>query len=99
MGKKHFFSAHTDFKSGFFCKFFLIIGCVLFILYALETVSHLLQLSDDVVGIMLAFAILFLGLGLISYFFSCQFAKLSRIADDVENDESLLDDEEITEKL
>jgi len=99
MGKKHFFSAHTDFKSGFFCKFFLIIGCVLFILYALETVAHLLQLSDDVVGIMLAFAILFLGLGLISYFFSCQFAKLSRIADDVENDESLLDDEEITEKL
>lgn len=97
MGKKHFFSAHTDFKSGFFCKFFLIIGCVFFILYALEAVVHLLQLNDDVVGIILAFAILFLGLGLISYFFSCQFAKLSRIADEVENDESLLDDEEITE--
>ncbi|PNX49100.1 MAG: hypothetical protein BV459_00815 [Thermoplasmata archaeon M11B2D] len=97
MGKKHFFSAHTDFKSGFFCKFFLIIGCVFFILYTLEAVVHLLQLNDDVVGIILAFAILFLGLGLISYFFSCQFAKLSRIADEVENDESLLDDEEITE--
>lgn len=97
MGKKHFFSAHTDFKSGFFCKFFLIIGCVFFILYALEAVVHLLQLNDEVVGIILAFAILFLGLGLISYFFSCQFAKLSRIADEVENDESLLDDEEITE--
>lgn len=97
MGKKHFFSAHTDFKSGFFCKFFLIIGRVFFILYALEAVVHLLQLNDEVVGIILAFAILFLGLGLISYFFSCQFAKLSRIADEVENDESLLDDEEITE--
>ncbi|KYK22461.1 hypothetical protein AYK25_07240 [Thermoplasmatales archaeon SM1-50] len=97
MGKKHFFSAHNDFKTGFLCKFFIIIGCIIFIMYAVEAILHPLQLDEDVIGILLAFAILFIGLGLILYFFSCQFAKLSRIAEEVENDESLLDDEESTE--
>jgi uncharacterized membrane protein len=98
MGKKHFFSAHSDFKTGFFCKFFITVGCILFIIYALEGLAHLLQLDDEAVGIILAFAILFLGLGVISYFFSCQFAKLSKIAEEVEQDESLLDEEETTEE-
>ena len=98
MGKKHFFSAHSDFKTGFFCKFFLILGGVLLILYLIETLLHPFRFNDDVSGTILGFAILFLGLGLISYFFSCQFAKLSRIAEEVENDESLLDDEELTKQ-
>lgn len=95
MGKKHFFSAHSDLKTGVLCRFFLIIGCILFIIYALETLLHLLSVNEDVNGIILAFSILFLGLGLIAYFFSCQFAKLSKIADEVEHDETLLDEEEI----
>lgn len=94
MGKKHFFSAHSDLKTGALCKVFLVIGCILFIIYALEILVHFLQLSEDTNGILLAFAILFLGLGLISYFFSCQFAKLSKIADEIENDETLLDEED-----
>jgi hypothetical protein len=98
MGKKHFFSAHSDFKTGFFCKFFITIGCILFIIYALEGLAHLLQLNDEAAGTILAFAILSLGLGLISYFFSCQFAKLSKIAEDIEKDESLLDEEEPPEE-
>lgn len=97
MVKKHIFSAHTDLKTGFLCKFFLILGFLLILLYLVEFFAHPLQLSDDANGTILAFAILFIGLGLISYFFSCQFAKLSKIAKDVENDESLLDIEETDE--
>lgn len=98
MVKKHFFSAHNDLKTGFFCKFFLILGCPLLIIYVVEILVHPLKLNDDVTGTILAFAILFFGLGLISYFFACQFAKLSNIAKEVENDESLMDTEETTEE-
>jgi len=98
MVKKHIFSAHNDLKTGFFCKFFLILGCILFIIYVIEMLGHPLKLSDDVIGTILAFVILFLGLGLISYFFACQFAKLSKIAEEVENDETLMDTEETNER-
>ncbi|MBN2599011.1 MAG: hypothetical protein JXA75_00615 [Candidatus Thermoplasmatota archaeon] len=98
MAKKHMFSAHNDFKTGFFCKFFLVLGCIFFILYALETIVHPLNLHQDTTGTLLAFAILFIGLGLISYFFSCQFAKLSKIAEEVEQDESLIDSEDPVEE-
>ena len=98
MVKKHIFSAHNDLKTGFFCKFFLILGCIFIFLYVVEIVAHLLNLSDDTTGTILAFSILFVGLGLISYFFSCQFAKLSKIAEEVENDESLMDLEEPDEE-
>jgi len=98
MVKKHLFSAHNDLKTGFFCKFFLALGCILIILYLVETLLHPVGLSDSVTGTILAFAILSLGLGLILYFFSCQFAKLSKIAEEVENDESLIDKEETKEQ-
>jgi hypothetical protein len=98
MVKKHIFSAHNDLKTGLFCKFFLILGCVFLILYIVEVVAHPLNLSNDATGSILAFTILFIGLGLISYFFSCQFAKLSKIAEEVEKDESLLDTEETNEE-
>jgi len=98
MVKKHIFSAHNDLKTGFFCKFFLILGCIFIFIYVVEIVAHPLNLSDDMTGTILAFSILFVGLGLISYFFSCQFAKLSKIAEEVENDESLMDLEEIDEE-
>jgi hypothetical protein len=61
-------------------------------------VAHPLNLSDDTTGTILAFSILCIGLGLISYFFSCQFAKLSKIAEEIENDESLMDTEEPDEE-
>jgi hypothetical protein len=98
MAKKHLFSAHNDLKTGFFCKFFLVLGCTLFIIYAVEILSHLIGLNDGVTGTILAFAILCLGLGLILYFFSCQFTKLSKIAEEVEQDESLVDEEETKEQ-
>ncbi len=98
MVKKHIFSAHNDLKTGFFSKFFLILGGILFILYIVESLAHPLKLSTDVNGTILAFVILCVGLGLISYFFSCQFSKLSKIAEEIENDESLMDTEETSEE-
>jgi Zn-dependent protease with chaperone function len=99
MAKKHFFSAHNDFKTGFFCKVFLIIGCILFIIYLIETLLHPIGLSDDGIGTILAFAILGLGFGLILYFFSRQFTKLSQIAEEIEQNESLVDEEETKEQV
>jgi hypothetical protein len=98
MVKKHIFSAHNDLKTGFFSKFFLLLGCILLILYIIEALFHPLKLSNDMTGTILAFAILCVGLGLISYFFSCQFSKLSKIAEEIENDESLMDTEETNEE-
>jgi Zn-dependent protease with chaperone function len=98
MVKKHLFSVHNDLKTGFFCKFFLALGCILFIIYLIETLLRPVRLSDGVTGTILAFAILSLGFGLILYFFSRQFAKLSQIAEEVENDESLIDKEETKEQ-
>jgi uncharacterized membrane protein len=97
MVKKHFFSVHSDLKSGFFSKFFLLIGSFLLIFYLIEGLAHPLNLNTDTNGTILAFAILGIGLGLISYFFSCQFSKLSKIAEDIENDESLMEMEETKE--
>ena len=97
MVKKHFFSAHNDLKTGFSCKFFLILGGILLLLYVVEALLHPFGLDSNATGIILAFAILSLGLGAIMYFFSCQFSKLSDIADEIEHDETLLDEEETKE--
>jgi drug/metabolite transporter (DMT)-like permease len=94
MVKKHLFSVHSDLKTGFFCRFFLILGCILFIIFLVQTFFHPLALGEDGTGAILAFAILCLGVGIILYFFTCQFAKLSRIAQEIESDETLMEDEE-----
>ncbi|VVB61556.1 Uncharacterised protein [uncultured archaeon] len=97
MAKKHIFSAHNDFKTEFFYKFFLIIGGILLIIYLIEIILHPIGLNDATIGTILAFVILCLGLGLMLYFFSRQFTKLSQIADEVEQNESLDDEEETKE--
>ena len=95
--KKHLFSAHNDLKTWFLCKSFLAIGFVLLIIYVLQIAFHFLPIDSNTEGALLGFAILFIGIGLISYFFSCQFAKLSSIADEIENDETLMDEEPVKE--
>jgi hypothetical protein len=96
--KKHVFSAHSNMKTWLLCKIFLVIGAVQLIIYILQIAFHFLPIDDsNTEGALLGFAILFLGLGLISYFFSCQFAKLSNIAEEIENDETLTDEEPIKE--
>jgi len=98
MAKKHVFSAHSDLKTGFLCRFFLILGGILLVIYLILVFLHPIDLSEESTGAILAFGILLLGIGVILYFFSCQFAKLSEIAKDVESDESLKEEEEEEKK-
>ena len=87
MFKKRNISVYSDFKTGFFCKFFVIIGAILLIFYILQKAISLLDISENTLGIILAFAILSLGLGFILYFLSCQFAKLAKIAEEIEKED------------
>lgn len=75
-------TVHSDFKTGILCKLFIILG-IIFIISAL-----VLRFGNLVAATLyeaiLAFGILFVGLGVILYFFHCQFKKLSDIADELE---------------
>ena len=86
MLKKRNISVYSDFKTGFFCKFFLFLGLILLIFYIIQWVIPLIAINENILGIILAFSILFLGIGIIVYFFNCQFAKLAEIANEVERE-------------
>jgi len=103
MFKKRYFSAHSDFKTGIFCKFSIFLGVLLIIIALFFIISGYL-IGEGSAGILgqiydfsnttipnsiLAFSIIFLAIGVILYFFHCQFAKLAKIADEIEKaDES-----------
>ncbi len=91
MFKKRNISVYSDLKTGFFCKFLLILGIVLLIFYIIQKTISLVDISENTLGIILAFAILSLGLGFILYFLSRQFAKLAEIAKEIENEDSAED--------
>jgi len=103
MFKIRYFSAHSDFKTGKFCKFSIFIGVLLLIIALFFIISGYLigEGSSGILGqiyylststipySILAFSIIFLATGVILYFFYCQFAKLAKIADEIEKvDES-----------
>ena len=103
MFKERRFSAHEDFRTGIFCKFSLFLGFFLLLFYVflkiislfigqndtgfLQTIYNLSQSS--VADSIIAFSIVFLGVGFILYFFHLQFVKLSKIADEIENEEEI----------
>jgi hypothetical protein len=103
MFKERHFSAHEDFRTGIFCKLSLFFGFFLLLFYAflkiislfigqnntgfLQTIYDLSQSS--VADSIIAFSIVFLGVGFILYFFHLQFVKLSKIADEIENEEEI----------
>ena len=70
-------------KSGLLSKLFILSGVILFILYIIFLfVFHYTKEAS----IILAFAILFIGVGGIFYFFHYEFTKLERIAAEVEQE-------------
>ncbi len=103
MFKERRFSAHEDFRTGIFCKLSLFLGFFLLIFYVflkiissfigqnntgfIQTIYDLSQSS--VADSIIAFSIVFLGVGFILYFFHLQFVKLSKIADEIENEEEI----------
>jgi len=103
MFKERRFSAHEDFRTGILWKFSLFIGFFLLLFYVflkiislfigqnntgfIKTIYNLSQ--SAVADSIIAFSIIFLGVGFIFYFFYLQFVKLSNIADEIENEEEI----------
>ena len=101
MFKKRYFSASDDFKTGFLCKFTLFIGILLLIIFLFFKISSLIigfgssgflgQIYDfsqtTYPNSILAFSMILIFVGIVLYFFNCQFAKLAKIADEIENGE------------
>ncbi len=105
MFKKRYISVHSDFKTGILYKISLILGLILLIIFIFLKIFSIIVGSESsgffeqiynfsqtsYINTILAFSILLLGAAVILYFFYCQFAKLSKIAEDLENDENLVD--------
>ena len=89
MIKKRTISVYSDFKTGFLCKFLLIFGIILLIFYFVQLIVPFITIHENISGIILAFSILFIGIGIILYFFNCQFAKLAEIANEVEYEDEI----------
>ena len=101
MFKKRYFSAKNDFKTGFFCKFTIFFGIFLLIIFVfLKAISFIIGSgSSGFLGNLydfsqttypnsiLAFSMIFIFVGIVLYFFNCQFAKLAKIAEEIENGE------------
>jgi len=100
MFKKKYISAYDDFKTGFLCKLSLFLGLFLLFVYIFLKIGSLLISRNDTsflyliydlsqssyMDSIIAFSIMFLGIGFILYFLHCQFAKLAEIADEIENE-------------
>jgi hypothetical protein len=84
MIKKRNITLQSNTKTCFLFNFLLIIGLILLIIYIIQSFVSSLTLEENLAGTILAFSILFLGSGIIIFFFHCQFAKLSKIAEEVE---------------
>ena len=103
MFKKRHYEAGYDFKTGFFCKLLLVLGILLIafflilklfsIIFIKETSGLAKELYDVSISTVpesiLAFSFIFIAIAVILYFFECQFAKLAKIADEIENNENL----------
>ena len=90
---------YNDFSTGLASKWLIFFGVVLFIVYGICTAIHFF-IADQSEGffalcsgfvnagyndIILAFAILSVGIGLLLWFFHRQFSKLAEIAEDIES--------------
>ena len=96
MIKERNFSTDDDFKTGFLSKLLLIIGVILLAIFIFFKViaygfgSGILYdfAQTQYMGTIVAFSIIFIGVGIILYFFHMQFVKLAKIADEIENEEN-----------
>jgi hypothetical protein len=68
------------------CIFLLAVGLILLAIYIIDSLTSIIGINESTLGIILAFTIIILGVGLILYFFSCLFNKLATIADEIEQE-------------
>jgi len=91
MIKQRIISIYGKSKTNFYSKFFLTFGMILLILFIIlhfTSLSKTLEIRSQTETI-LAFSIILIGIGAILYFFYYQFAKLTRIAEEIENKDEL----------
>ena len=88
MIKKRTISLYGKSKNKFFSKCFLILGVFLLIIFI---ILYALSLFETQASTILAFSIIFLFIGVILYFFHVQFAKLAKIAEEMENEDESKD--------
>lgn len=107
MFKKRNFSTHHDFKTGILCKITLFFGFLFLAIYLFFIIislvinsessgifKQLYDISQSTVPLsIVSLAIILIFFGIILYLFSCQLAKLEKIAEDIENSEEFLDDQ------
>jgi len=105
MFKKRYFSVKSDFKTGILCKFAFFLGILSLIVSIFFIISSFLIDSgstgflQDIYDFsqttypqsLLAISIIFFAFGFILYFFHYQFAKLAKIADEIEKGEDFED--------
>ncbi|MDH7517065.1 MAG: hypothetical protein QHH19_01790 [Candidatus Thermoplasmatota archaeon] len=96
MFKKRFFSVYDDFRTGLFSKLSFLFGMVLLFVYVFLKIVFLLvgeggggffgliyDLADSsFADSVIAFSIIFFGIGFVLYFLHVQFVKLAMITDD-----------------
>lgn len=101
MSKQRVFSVYNDFRTGLFCKISFFLAVILLALYIfLKTSVFFIAekstgLAKDVrvfsqssqVEAFAAFSLLLFASAIIFLFFSYQFAKLAKIAEEIENGE------------
>jgi hypothetical protein len=102
MLKKRYFSTQDDFKTGITCKLFLFFGFILLFIFLISKFLAFI-FGENSTGIakqiydfsqtstpnsILAISLILLAVGIIFYFFHCQFAKLAKIADEIEKSEN-----------
>ena len=68
------------------CIILLALGIILLLFYIIDSLTQIFGINSSTLGTILAFAIILIGVGLILYFFSCQFNKLATIADEIEQE-------------
>lgn len=84
MIKERRFSAKYDFHTGIISKFCFFFSVILLLIAGVELLLSITILLTP--GSYFALAILFVGLGFISWFFHSQFAKLSEVASEIEDE-------------
>lgn len=91
MFKKRYFSVHHKFKSDIFSKISFSLGIILLVSYIFLKIIQIFGENDisnsNTPDVLLSFSIIFFAVGIIMYFFCCQFKKLEKIADEIEKGE------------
>jgi hypothetical protein len=109
MFKKRYFSINNGFKTSFCFWIFLILGILFSIIYVFFRIFtffngenssgfalELFKFSQtNIFNSILPFSIIFYAVAIIFYFFNCQFIKLAKIADEIENNKDINESEKI----